>query len=72
MFGRKKFVVLPVVLTEEDEVVLKEQIAQARSHSDKCSTCAAFVMFYDKGTFTIDGMTLAGVKAHLLTSHKST
>ena len=45
-------------------------IETARKNSDKCSVCAAYVIFYDKGKFKAEGMTASGMMAHFDASHK--
>ena len=45
-------------------------IETARKNSDKCSVCAAYVIFYDKGRFKAEGMTASGMMAHFDAAHK--
>ena len=58
-----------VVLPPDDG--LGVLIESARKNSDKCSVCAAYVIFYDKGKFRAEGMTASGMMAHFDASHKS-
>ena len=57
-----------VVLPSDDG--LGVLIETARKNSDKCSVCAAYVIFYDKGKFKAEGMTASGMMAHFDASHK--
>ena len=57
-----------VVLPPDDG--LGVLIETARKNSDKCSVCAAYVIFYDKGKFKAEGMTASGMMAHFDASHK--
>ena len=45
-------------------------VETARKNSDKCSVCAAYTIFYDKGRFKAEGMTASGMMAHFDASHK--
>ena len=57
-----------VVLPPDDG--LGVLVETARKNADKCSVCAAYVIFYDKGRFKAEGMTASGMMAHFDASHK--
>ena len=63
-----KIVPQKVVLPPDDG--LGVLVETARKNSDKCSVCAAYTIFYDKGRFKAEGMTASGMMAHFDASHK--
>ena len=63
-----KAVLQKVVLPPDDG--LGVLVETARKNADKCSVCAAYVIFYDKGRFKAEGMTASGMMAHFDASHK--
>lgn len=66
--NESKAVPQKIVLPPDDG--LGVLIETARKNSDKCSVCAAYVIFYDKGKFKAEGMTASGMMAHFDASHK--
>jgi hypothetical protein len=62
-------VVPPKVVLPPDDG-LGVLVETARKNSDKCSVCAAYTIFYDKGRFKAEGMTASGMMAHFDASHK--
>jgi len=71
---KKQKVVVPIIQEPPKPKIVDDGlgmlIEEARKHSVKCSVCGAYVVFYDKGKFKSEGMTAAGVIAHLDASHK--
>ena len=72
--AKKQKIGIPIVQEASKPKIIDDGlgllIEEARKHSIKCSVCGAYVVFYDKGKFKSEGMTAAGVIAHLDNSHK--